>query len=305
MKVADLFCGAGGLTTGLVAAGLDVVIGLDHSAAAIETYRASHHHNAYKLDLSSVDAAVAALNPYQPNMIVGGLPCEDFSSAGVARREGERADLTYAFARIGIDLDCQYLLIVNVAQATCTKAYDAAMARLRAAGYGLSVFVLDAAFYGVPQRRKRSVLVAKRDANDNWLMPPAPLSDAPMTVREYFGPDLDVEHYYRHPRSYARRAVFSVDEPSATIRGVNRPVPRNLAPHPGDTADIRTVRALTTSERARMQTFPEDYEWRGSKTAVEQMIGNAVPCALAAEIGRAILEHHRSAELIQSTQLGA
>lgn len=126
-----------------------------------------------------------------------------------------------------------------------------------------------------------------------------------MTVRQYLGPELDVDHYYRHPRSYSRRAVFSVDEPSPTIRGVNRPVPAHHAPHPGDTADIRSVRALTTAERARLQTFPESYQWRGSRTAIEQMVGNAVPCALAAEVGRALIQHRVAVELEHSRQRAA
>lgn len=46
-----------------------------------------------------------------------------------------------------------------------------------------------------------------------------------MTIREYLGDEFGTEFYYRHPRSYARRGIFSIDEPSPTIRGVNRPIP--------------------------------------------------------------------------------
>lgn len=107
---------------------------------------------------------------------------------------------------------------------------------------------------------------------------------APTTVRDYFGDSLPFEYYYRHPRNYNRRAVFSVDEPAPTMRGVNRPVPKGYPGHPNDACSLAErpeVRALTTAERAQIQTFPVDFRWVGSKTDVEQMVGNAVPVKLA------------------------
>ena len=92
-----------------------------------------------------------------------------------------------------------------------------------------------------------------------------------MTLRDYFGDSLDTEHYYRHPRNYSRRAVFSVDEPSPTVRGVNRPIPGGYPGHHGDTErDLSKVRPLTTLERARIQTFPPSFKLAGSKTNLEQ-----------------------------------
>lgn len=62
------------------------------------------------------------------------------------------------------------------------------------------------------------------------------------------------------------------------MRGVNRPVPKGHPGHPNDACKIdNNVRALTTDERALIQTFPKDYKWSGIKTDREQMIGNAVP----------------------------
>ena len=112
-----------------------------------------------------------------------------------------------------------------------------------------------------------------------------------MTIRDYFGSSLTFNDYYRHPRTYARRAVFSVDEPSPTIRGVNRPIPDNYKRHTGDTADPATVSPLTFEQRARIQTFPDDFKWTGTKTAREQMIGNAVPVRLGFCVGSAVLHY--------------
>ena len=66
------------------------------------------------------------------------------------------------------------------------------------------------------------------------------------------------------------------------MRGVNRPVPKGYPGHPLDPHPVdNTIRALTTLERALIQTFPAGYKWAGSKTDIEQMIGNAVPVKLA------------------------
>ena len=93
-----------------------------------------------------------------------------------------------------------------------------------------------------------------------------------------------------HPRSYNRRAIYSVNEPSSTIRGVNRPIPKTYRPHPADKTDnLGAVRALTTRERAHLQTFPADYQLEGSKSNLEQLIGNAVPVKMAEFIARQIL----------------
>ncbi len=88
--------------------------------------------------------------------------------------------------------------------------------------------------------------------------------------------------YYRYPRNYNRRAIFSIDEPAPTMRGVNRPVPKGYPGHPNDACELGpSVRALTTAERALIQTFPPNFTWIGNKTDTEQMVGNAVPVKLA------------------------
>ena len=113
-----------------------------------------------------------------------------------------------------------------------------------------------------------------------------------MTIRRYFRNKLTFEHYYRHPRSYARRAVFSIDEPSPTIRGVNRPIPKGYPGHEGDSIPHDTgVRSLTTEERARIQTFPASFKLPGCKTDVEQVIGNAVPVKLAEYVAKQLISY--------------
>jgi len=92
--------------------------------------------------------------------------------------------------------------------------------------------------------------------------------------------------------------VFTIDEPSATIRGVNRPIPQGYKKHHGDKADVAygEVRALTAKERSYIQTFPKNFVLDGNKTDVEQAIGNAVPVKLATFVALRIIEYVRMQE---------
>lgn len=116
------------------------------------------------------------------------------------------------------------------------------------------------------------------------------LSDAPLSVRNYLGDGLGIQYYYRHPRNYNRRGIFSIDEPSPTIRGVNRPIPAGYRLNSGDPkgVSLHEIRSLTTLERSYIQTFPTTFIFEGTKTALEQMIGNAVPVNLAKFVAEAI-----------------
>lgn len=292
MKTVDLFSGCGGLSLGLHSAGIKVLAAFDIWDAAIDCYRANFDHPIYKEDLSNSKTMVDIVRGFSPDMIVGGPPCQDFSHAG-KRSEGNRADLTKAYATIVTSVRPTWFIMENVDRAQKSTAYEAARAIFKKADYGLNERVLDASFCGVPQKRKRFFCIGKLGEKDGFLNSTIDnsLSRTPMTIREYAGNSFGVNHYYRHPRNYCRRAVFSIDEPSPTIRGVSRPVPEGYKGHAGDTADVAGVRCLTSAERALLQTFPPTFKFIGVKTNIEQMIGNAVPVNLAAFVGRAITSY--------------
>lgn len=110
-----------------------------------------------------------------------------------------------------------------------------------------------------------------------------------MSVADYLEDSLGVEFYYRHPRSYARRGIFSIHEPSPTIRWVNRPIPQGYQlKHNDPVKSLNGIRPLTTIECSYIQTFPPTFHFLGSKTEVEQMIGNAVPVNLGQYVAAAI-----------------
>lgn len=291
LKTIDLFCGCGGLTAGFRAAGINNVAGYDNWQPAINVYNANNSDDAFMLDLSDIDTTIKTLRKHKGKIdgIIGGPPCQDFSSAG-KRTEGARADLTNKYADIVIDLLPTFFVMENVPRAEKAEAYKQAIKRLEDAGYGVSKRVVDACRVGVPQTRKRLITVGWLNANhDDEIgdMLENGQSDHKTTLREYFGDTLGTEHIYRHPRSYHRRAIFSIDEPYPTVRGVNRPIAPGYPGHPGDTADKSQARPLTTEERAQVQTF-DGWTWSTSKTDNEQMIGNAVPVKLAEYVGRII-----------------
>ena len=229
------------------------------------------------------------------DMIIGGPPCQDFSHAGKRDENLGRADLTVSFAQIVAHTKPKWFVMENVDRTVKSQRYRSAGEILRSAGYSLTQRILDANQCGVPQRRKRLFLIGELglsisvDSRALASYLDNNLATKPMTVCDYLGDSLGVAHYYRHPRNYSRRAVFSVDEPSPTVRGVNRPIPKTYKAHPKDTALIsEKVRPLTTLERSYLQTFPKGFHFTGSKTNLEQMIGNAVPVKQAAYIARCI-----------------
>lgn len=290
MRVVDLFSGCGGMSLGFKEAGFDIVGAFDNWDAAIEIYKANFKHPIYKADLSNADY-IPTIKELNPDLIVGGPPCQDYSIAG-KREMGKRANLTIKFGEIVSQVKPTWVVFENVYNIERFPTLPQLKDILMNAGYGISTKVLDASLCGVPQKRKRFFLVGKLNAINGFFDDAfvANMSDAPMTVRDYLGDALQTQFYYMHPRSYNRRAVFSIDEPSATIRGINRPIPNNYKKHPADKADISDgVRALTTRERGYLQTFPDSFSFPGAKTDVELAIGNAVPPVLAKYIAKSII----------------
>ena len=294
MKIVDLFCGCGGLSLGFQNAGFKIVAAYDKWQAALSVYQKNFEHECKMLDLSNIKDSVAEIESKHPDMIIGGPPCQDFSSAGKRDEDNGRGDLTVNYAQIINSIRPKWFVMENVERITKTKKLIDAKKIFKEAGYGLSWQVLDASKCGVPQKRKRFFMIGKLHEQDDFMVPflQSGLSKTSMTLREYFGDSLGVEYYYRHPRSYARRGIFSIDEPSPTVRGVNRPMPKGYEIHDNDPVKSKEgIRALTTIERSYIQTFPKTFKFEGSKTELEQMIGNAVPVKLAEYVATSIKKY--------------
>ena len=292
IKGVDLFCGCGGMSLGFQNAGIEVLSAYDNWDPAIQIYKDNFSHPIYKMDLLNEEAA-NSINSFSPHIIIGGPPCQDFSIAG-NRNFGTRANLTIKFAEIIAAIKPRWFVMENVYNIERFPVLNEAIAIVKAAGYGITTRVLDASYCGVPQTRHRFFMVGHMNDNDGFLndLIDKHLASNRMSLYDYLGDSLHTEFYYMHPRSYNRRAVFSIHEPSATIRGVNRPIPEGYKKHHADKADISEgVRHLTTEERGYIQTFPDWFKFSGNKTDMEQAIGNAVPVKLAVFIANRILEY--------------
>lgn len=295
MKCIDLFSGCGGLSLGFIKAGINVQASIDNWSKAVDVYNDNFDHSCYLHDLTDEEGCLKIIENYQPDMIAGGPPCQDFSSAGKRDESLGRADLTYHFANIVSSYKPKWFVMENVERIRKSHILLEITNQLTEAGYGLSSVILDASFCGAPQSRKRFFLIGELGGEHNQLnsIYLKNLSEKPMTIRDYLGSSLGLNYYYRHPRNYSRRGIFSIDEPSPTVRGVNRPVPSGYNKHPGDpeSVDLDQVRPLTTVERSYLQTFPSNFKLNGTKTNLEQMIGNAVPVNLAEFVATGILEY--------------
>lgn len=298
MNVVDLFSGCGGLSLGFQTAGMNVVAAYDNWPAAAWVYDVNFDHPIHTLDLSNEAEAAKSISQYHPDMIIGGPPCQDFSSAGLRNEDNGRGNLTVSYAKIISLLRPHWFVMENVATITKTNKLVEATALFKEAGYGITKTVLNAARCGVPQKRKRFFMIGQLNSEDDFMLDYLLQNISPneMTVKDYMGDEIGIDYYYRHPRSYARRGIFSVNEPSPTIRGVNRPIPKGYAIHPNDPINtLDGIRPLTTAERAMIQTFPKSFLFYGSKSEIEQMIGNAVPVNLGKFVASAIINYINSA----------
>lgn len=309
-EVIDLFSGCGGLSFGFQAGGFEVLRAFDSWKPAVETYNSNFAHRAEILDLEDVDSTVSRMSEFKTGRefpgIIGGPPCQDFSMAG-KRLEADNAGLTENFSMIVKTFKPRFFVMENVPNAQHFQTYKSAIADMVNAGYRVSTHILDASDFGAPQKRKRIFAFGSTDyaLSNNFVRRIAiegaearvrTQTSGRTTVRDWFHDQELPLIYYRHPRSYARRGCFSIDEPSPTIRGVNRPMPKTYnfnekdkaVPGFGSLINPREIEPLSVLERKQIQTFPRDFRLTGTKTVDEQMVGNAVPVLLSYVIARAV-----------------
>lgn len=293
------------MSLGFQNAGFEIIAGFDNWKKAVEVYKENFKHDVYEIDLKNKDELFKILDNLNFDMIIGGPPCQDFSIAGKRDETCGRADLTLDFTDIIVKYMPKWIVMENVQRIEKSETLKVVRTDLKLAGYGFSEVVLNAKFCNVPQDRKRFFLIGKLGESDqfmNDLLLKYPSKKA-LSVREYFGEKLDIEYYYRHPWSYNRRAIYSIDEPSPTIRGVNRPVPPKYKKHKGDAIGPGPdLRPLTTKERMMIQTFPESFILEGTKTNLEQMVGNAVPVKLGEHVGKSINNYINQAKKEKTEQ---
>ncbi len=299
----ELFAGGGGLSLGLCAAGFRV-LGVDADGDCASTHA---------LNAPGGGFATARLSPTsdwsgfgdasRPDLLAGGPPCQPFSRRGKRMGADDPRDGVPAFLAAVEALSPRAVLMENVPGIGAAQggAYVAAVrGRLEAMGHSVFVRTLDAAEHLVPQRRKRTFLVAFLDASDaaGWEWPPpsgravtvaeaVPTCCAPVPGARTLTTSMD-EYVARYERASgcARPRDILPDRPARTVTC------RNLASATSDMLRFAmpdgSRRTLLPSEGAALQGFPSWYRFAGRPASVAAQIGNAVPPPLALALGLAI-----------------
>ncbi len=193
--VADLFCGAGGLSLGFHAAGARSIVALDHDERAAETFELNFRRlqpEAPPLVLGGSEADITALDlstppgGVRPDIVIGGPPCQGFSRAGRAKLnslsdEGSAGDarntLYFRFLDAVRAWQPRAVVMENVPGMLSVQGRNVALdvaADMAACGYRVGYALLNAAWYGVPQYRERLLFIGFRDDLD--IMPQAPVA---------------------------------------------------------------------------------------------------------------------------------
>jgi DNA (cytosine-5)-methyltransferase 1 len=203
----DLFCGAGGLTHGLILSGIPVVAGVDLDEECRFPFEANNGAKFLKADVSSI--APRHLNELfgsaKIRILAGCAPCQPFST--YSRRYDvvgtERWGLLYHFARLIRRTLPEIVAMENVPNVDKHAVFNDFVKALRKLGYNVSHRVVDCAAYGLPQTRRRMVLLASRLGPIEIL---SPTHARPRTVRSAIGRLSPIEHGGSHPRDLLHSA---------------------------------------------------------------------------------------------------
>lgn len=312
-SVIELFAGAGGLALGLEKAGLKAKALIEIDKDAVATLR----YNRPDWNVIHADVSTVSFEGMSADVVTGGFPCQAFSYAGKGLGfEDTRGTLFYEFARCIKEVQPKLFLAENVRGLISHqkgKTLKTVLSVLESLGYNVQYRLLNAVNYDVPQKRERIIIIGTRPGIRFQYPAPSPkiltlrdaLKDVPPSEGMKYSPkranvlalvppggcwrDLpeDIQKSFMMKSYYltggrtgmARR--ISWDEPSLTL--TTSPSQKQTERcHPDET------RPFTVREYARIQTFPDDWEFIGGVGSKYKQIGNAVPVNFAAHLGRAI-----------------
>lgn len=341
----DFFCGAGGITKGMADAGIQVIKGIDNDLKAKETYEKNNpgskflHADVRKISAQDVMKGIDRGD--KKLLFVACAPCQTFSQLNknsINRRKifgGDPKDsLIESFSRIVKDVVPDYVFIENVPQFSDSKNkyFESLQKTLKKKGYQFDFAHVNAKDYGVPQNRRRFVLLASRDGLVNFpSIGFGPGKKPYVTVRETISKYPRIKAGKEHaeiPNHVTRRITsLNLDRlkyvpknggtrknwPKSLILDCHRKKPGYTdtygrmawnAPAPTMTCKCTSLsngrfghpsqnRAISVREAAAIQTFPDDYIFYGTLSDMTKHVGNAVPVAMAREFGLAIKEMSR------------
>ena len=344
VKVFDFFSGCGGASCGFRAAGMEIVYALDRDADSESTFRKNFPSSSfYRTDIrdASVDEVRRLANDRKPAPILfcGCAPCQPFTQQNTtqpAPDEDDRVPLLSEFARFIKACEPDVVFVENVPGLQRlndgTQPFTGFLETLSASGYHPPSYgVVPLREYGVPQSRRRLVLLASRHGPIG--LPPAthgPGTETPQytTVRDWIGDLPAIAAGESHPQvanhQAAHLSMLNLERIRATPEGGgHRCWPKRLRlpcheksggysdvygrmswdqPASGLTTRCTSYsngrfghpdqdRAISIREAASLQTFPAEFEFAGGFGSMARQIGNAVPVRVAEVMGRHVNRH--------------
>jgi DNA (cytosine-5)-methyltransferase 1 len=336
-NVIDLFSGCGGLSYGFIEAGYEVLLGIDNSKEALETFK--HNHKG----ALALNANLFTVTPKQISketgikkidIIVGGPPCQGFSIAGKRIINDERNKLYLSFVDFVSYYKPKAFIMENVPNIISMGeglVKDKIIKDFQKLGYKVSVKVLLASDYGVPQNRRRAIFVGLR-TGDEFVFPEKSVLNTTSTGEAISDlPDCDIidgSPYPIHQESKYQKLMRknsnklfnhqltkhnerTIEIVSLVPDGGNyKDLPKKLqgtrkvniawtrlnSQRPSFTIDTghrhhfhyKFNRVPTVRESARIQSFPDEFIFLGSKTSQYKQVGNAVPPILAKALAESL-----------------
>lgn len=340
----DSFCGAGGLALGLQRAGFDILLSFDIDKLCINTLKENKEyfdHLAVASDISDMlngkALELCGITRGDLFLLAGGPPCQGFS----VQRRGDDIDprnqLVFRYAQLVDELYPHYFIMENVSGIAGKRGKTILIQlidELKEIGYEVHIKLLDAQDYGVPQRRKRYIIVGERADKESTYEYPEP-TGVHRTVRDTIGslpePPMDGSDYPGIPlHRRDKLSEMNLKRIRALKPGQGREfLPEELLTHchkidssvigyrnvygrmewddvaPTITARFDSFtrgkfghpdqdRSISLREGALLQTFPMDFMFTGNKVEIARQIGNAVPPVLAEQIGRSVIKCYES-----------
>lgn len=311
----DLFSGAGGMSLGFVMAGFTPVASVEIMPQAVETYRYNFiDKRGFKERVETRDIReneikkelYNSVKNIEVDVICGGFPCQGFSMSGNRVVNDERNSLYKEMLEIVKEIQPKFVVMENVVGLRSMlngKIEKKIIDDYRDIGYEINVTVLNAADYEVPQLRKRVIFIGNRINKKNYHPAPILKEKNYRTTKEAIK-DLvkidnnkEINHEITRHTDEMKKRLLAVKEgeslyenysdawkkcpwesPSCTIK----------ENHGGVNIHPKLPRVLTAREMARLQSFPDDFIFKGSKKWQLVQIGNAVPPLLGKAIALAV-----------------
>ncbi|MBU3907490.1 MAG: DNA cytosine methyltransferase [Nanoarchaeota archaeon] len=318
MKIISLFCGAGGMDYGFIKAGHKIVWANDNDQDSCNTYEGYFKHKPVCKPIGDILSSEIP----EADVVIGGFPCQGFSIANPYRNtKDSRNKLYLELKRIIRDKKPKYFIAENVTGLCSLGGYKdkkdkkehkgivlkkilKELEKANEMGYHIEFKILNSADFGVPQIRRRAIILGTRKDISTKLKHPNPIlsKEEWKTVGEALGGlpeqpdkkgDKEQKEFNNHIgtghrvkiNNYMGNRPTNLNKPSPTIvgrgGGTGGPV---IIPHPNG------KRRMTVRETARLQSFPDDFIFEGSVTSQYRQIGNAVPWLLAFYIAKMLPE---------------